>query len=204
MSFVKKLIFCVPLLFLSTFSLAATDTDTASLPTTAQPASQDFSPLTLYVGGNVGFSTTVISKSLPGPVVDSPLTLKGDIGYQFNHYLGAEAGFGYIFPHDNVLALQKSHSIYTYLAAKLMLPLMQNRADIYAKVGGAYFHSTLPLSPLAHISGIYSGAGVDFRITPKILINLDTSAPILTTSIAEIGSTVFLPVTYTLGLAYCF
>jgi hypothetical protein len=204
MTFLKKLIFCIPLLLLCTLSLAAKDTNQASLPTTEQPVSQDFSPLTLYVGGNVGFSTTVISKALPGPVVDSPLTLKGDIGYQFNQYLGAEAGFGYIFPHDNVVALQKSHSTYTYLAAKLMLPLMQNRADLYAKVGGAYFHSTFPLSPLAHISGVYSGAGVDFRITPKVLINFDTSAPILSTSLEEFGSTVFLPVTYTLGLAYCF
>jgi outer membrane protein W len=89
-----------------------------------------------------------------------------------------------------------------------MLPMMKKRVDIYTKLGVAHFNSSVSGLPVSNLWGAYVGLGADYKITPHIAVNLDVSGPVLWYNVSHLGPyngpMTLLPLTYSVGLAYCF
>lgn len=165
----------------------------------ANEAQAPVSQSNFYVGVNAGFSKAILGNEyFAVSSSDSPFTLAGHAGYQFNNYIAAEAGLGYIFSKDD--NNQSAHMYYPYAAAKLMLPVANARGNIYAKLGVADIRAKdNDANKTDSKFGAYIGIGGEYKVTQNIGVNLDMSGPMTTND----GLTLYIPA-YTLGLSYSF
>jgi hypothetical protein len=145
-------------------------------------------PFGWYIGTNQGVSRAY-NKYYPGSSIQRTgygLSVEG--GYKFNLYLAGEVGYSH-FAATNIKnsagnqAASDSHYSLD-LAGKLMLPVGDTGAAVYGKVGVARVKSNLGINEanaaLNHLTytagsslavGVYAAAGVEYSITPHILVN---------------------------------
>lgn len=142
---------------------------------------------TTTLGGNTLVATSSNS------VDDDGFAGRVYAGYDFNHYFGLEAGYIYlpqaktngstVVTANGVVVASSSFSttIDNYavdLLAKLMVPVV-NGFGLYAKAGGAYFHSSGDFSTpefggsdsTSHIGPAF-GVGASYEIIPNLALDL--------------------------------
>ncbi len=109
-------------------------------------------------------------------VKDTGFTARGFLGFDFNKYLGLEAGYTYL-PKVTVTG-DDSSEIKNYavdLLAKLSVPVT-NVFSVYAKAGGSYLDSKLEIEGTdsrtnSHIGPAF-GVGAAYEVVPNLAIDL--------------------------------
>jgi opacity protein-like surface antigen len=140
-----------------------------------------------YLEGNLGDSK-VTGKSYPGNAHANGFGFNFNAGLKINPYIAGEIGYtNYAFTRINNYSGQQvaKDQHYSYdVAGKLIMPVGATGFEAFVKAGGAWLqtdlsvNSSVPLQGLNfnsgthNTTGLFVGAGVDYTITPHILVNL--------------------------------
>jgi opacity protein-like surface antigen len=155
----------------------------------AVPALAEFSaPHGWYLEGNLG-EAKVYNLNLPGTVKNSGFGVNVSAGLKISPYVAGE--IGYTNYASTIVKNSTGQQVatdkhYSYdAAARVIMPAGATGAEFFVKVGWAGLNTDLSINnnvPLDNMtfknpgtnntSGIYLGAGVDYTITPHILVNI--------------------------------
>ena len=132
------------------------------------PASQTSN----YAGFNVGTGGAFIGPFFTTNEMNGEaIYFSGYFGHNFNKYIAAEGGFGYVTGKLVPLYLP-------YAAAKFTLPL--DRFDIFAKAGIGYIGSSQQVDDYLEPSktspiglALFTAGGFGFHLTPKLSLNAE-------------------------------
>lgn len=161
----------------------------------------------IYLGADVGyggvagdkFQTTLRTEQLDNTikVKDSGVTAGAHIGYDFNQYFAAQVDYMYL-PHMKVsgntfLDTDVTSQLFG-IAAKGQYSFMQNQASVFALAGISVVYQSIDGTDgiLSSTNAApYVGAGVEYRVMPKLGVSAQYRAVIDTSSDnSRIGGTV--------------
>lgn len=87
-----------------------------------------------------------------------------DVGYDFNQYVAAEAGYTYLGKVDDVTTQAGD------LVGKIHVPVVGN-AGLFAKAGAGYLRSSFDHDAVDNVNLVY-GFGADYKVLPNLVADV--------------------------------
>ncbi|NAX23258.1 porin family protein [Vibrio sp. V39_P1S14PM300] len=123
----------------------------------------------VYVGANYGY----LKVDGQDDFDNENDVMQGLVGYRFNQYLAVEGGYINFGKYGSSVANAKTDG-YT-AGLKVTAPVM-DRVDVYAKGGQLWYttdYDVAGLSGSEDDQGVFAGAGVGFKVTDNLLVNVE-------------------------------